>query len=331
MFDCLYVTRGWVIHDERWLNALRQQGFEPKALSLSDDFCNLPDVRAEVDRHDGMPILAGPLNPTTHALVDLSAHIVGLSWGFDLHRAAAPIGFDWLTQLAGLIVDSSATREIALQAGVAPGKITLLPWGVDLAQFSPIGPHLDLQDLDLPDEPQIVLSLRAHEDLYRISDIVEGFARVSERHASAVLVIGNEGSLTPTLEQQVADLGISGNVRFIGRIPEDALAPLLRSAAVYVTASEVDGSSVTLLQAMACATPVLASTNPGNLDWVCADTGSVFETGNTAQLAEQLDALLVDPEHARARGRNAHAIVSQRADWHRNIAGLGKAMRQAAA
>lgn len=330
MFDCLYVTRGWGIHDERWLNALRQQGFDPKALSLTDDLGNLPDICAEVDRHDGMPILAGPLNPTTHALVDLSAHIVGLSWGFDLHRAA-PIGLDWLTQLAGLIVDSSATREIALQAGVAPEKITLLPWGVDLAQFSPIGPHRDLQDLDLPDEPQIVLSLRAHEDLYRISDIVEGFARVSERHPSAVLVIGNEGSLTPTLEQQAADLGISGNVRFIGRIPEDALAPLLRSASVYVTASEVDGTSVTLLQAMACATPVLASKNPGNLDWVSAHTGSVFETGNTAQIAEQLDALLTDPEHARERGRSAHALVSQRADWHRNITRLGKAMRQAAA
>ena len=154
---------------------------------------------------------------------------------------------------------------------------------------------------------------------------------MSERHPGAFLVIGNEGSLTPALEQQVAELGISGKVRFIGRVPEHALAPILRSASVYVTASEVDGTSVTLLQAMACATPVIASKNSGNLDWVSTDTGSVFETGNTAQLAEQLEALLLDPEHALERGRNAHAMVSQRADWHRNIARLGQAMRQAAA
>jgi L-malate glycosyltransferase len=327
MSECLYVTRGWGVHDERWVSALRSQGFEPVVLSVAEDFANLEEIQAEIRMHPDQPVLAGPLIPIAEAIVGSSQRVIGLSWGFDLHHAT---DLDWLPQLAGLIVDSSATKQIAVDAGIPDGCISTLPWGVDLTTFTNEGSSIDPTVWNLPSQTRILLSLRAHETLYRISEIIEAFAEVANRHPDVALMIGHDGSLTPELEQQVHHLGLDHRVRFIGRMAEAELPAIMRSATAYITASEVDGTSVTLLQAMACGTPVIASDNPGNRDWVTQETGVTFPVGSIDALAAAIEQVLDDPEQATGRAHAAREAVTQHADWRANRVLLGHAMRQAA-
>lgn len=317
--DCVYVTRGWGVHDDRWTAALRTLGHHPNVLSLGRD-ADEAGLRSAVEHaaHGGLPVLAGPLNAVTHLLAGLSAPLVGLSWGFDLHELEAAGETAWLQRLDGLIVDSDATRAIAQRAGVPTDGITFLPWGIELRDFTLEGPTA-------PVDGRVVLSLRAHEELYRVGDIVEAFACVAEVVTDATLVIGHSGSLTPTLSARVADLGLADRVHFIGTIDEVSLAPLLRSAACYVAASSVDGTSVTLLQAMACGAPVVASDTPGNLGWVEPGvTGRIFATGDVPGLATAIIEALSDPDDASLA--RARALVEANADWSKNIARLERAM-----
>ncbi|MDD2859074.1 MAG: glycosyltransferase, partial [Candidatus Nanopelagicales bacterium] len=80
-------------------------------------------------------------------------------------------------------------------------------------------------------------------------------------------------------------------------------------------------TSVTLLQAMACRTPVVVSDTPGNLGWVeDGVTGATFATGSVAGLASALMSSLASP--TRASVQAARDEVVREADWQRNISRL---------
>ncbi|MDO8307678.1 MAG: glycosyltransferase [Actinomycetota bacterium] len=307
-----YASPGWGVHDRRWVEGLRACGFEVEVLS------GIEDLAAEVPRRlpAGAPVLAGPLPTVARALVDSAHPIVGLSHGWDLqagHAQSVPVAeLDWLPELARLIVDSPSTRSRAEAAGMPTDRIDLLPWGIDLDRFEPDG---DKATLASPADARVVLSLRTHDRLYRTADVIEAFALAASRDPALFLVMGGAGPLTNEHRERVRTLGLGRRVSFTGQVDEDAIAALMRAAALYVTASETDGTSVTLLQAMACRLPVVCSRNPGNEWWVQDGvTGHVFDIGDIDRLAMLMATASVTGPGLTA----ARAAVVERADWRRN-------------
>jgi glycosyltransferase involved in cell wall biosynthesis len=287
------------------------------------------DVKSSVERVLSTQavdvVVAGPLTTCTRHLAKLEVPVVGLSWGFDLHEmTAARVESDhaWMSELAGLIVDSESTRAIAYTYGVRPHSVELIPWGVDLAAFEPAGSRA--AHPSLPDDATVVLSARAHEPLYRVGDIVEAFEIGRGLWGEDVyLVVMNEGPLTPDLQAAAGD-----HTLFIGRTREKDLAAWLRRSDVYVSASETDGSSVTLLQAMACGTPALVSDIPGNREWIRDGvSGRLFPVGDIQALTMKLAEVLVSPDRSSSAAK-ALAEVRARADWSHNSPRLGALLRR---
>ena len=308
----IYASASAGIHDRRWVEALRACGFEVTVMAAN------AELRASLEAFEPFtaPVLAGPLNAVTKLLVGLSRPVIGLSWGYDLqqgHSQAVPLeSLAWISKLDGLVVDSPATSDLAISLGLAAERIVLIPWGVDLEVFTPTGPVVSAAAHGFASGSRVVLSLRTHDTLYRTSDVIEAFARAALVDPALMLVMGGDGPLTPAHRARVAELGLESRVRFIGRVDEAELPALLRGAELYVTASETDGTSVTLLQAMACGVSVVASDNPGN-DWWIEEgvTGHRFAVGDINTLANLMTArsgVLSMTEHARE-------VVRSRADW----------------
>jgi glycosyltransferase involved in cell wall biosynthesis len=348
--DCVYATAGWGIHDERWVAALLEIGFHPHVVSLGRDAADALELReavlaASTVGDQRRPVLAGPLHNVTFALADLPIPVLGLSWGYDLSDLDRELkrelkselksnGADlsWLTHLRGLIIDSEANRAIALAAGVEADRLTFMPWGVDLDAFPFHAPWIDAFELGVPPHAPLVLSLRAHEPIYRVSDIIRALARVPRRDGihedfpDPHLIIAHRGSLTDELKALVRELDIEARTRFIGTVPESDLVPLLGRASCYVTASEVDGTSVTLLQAMACGTPVIASDTPGNRGWVTEGlTGHLFPVGDIDALTRSL--IEVTARYPQELVDRARQLVERDADWQANLGRLAGALR----
>lgn len=317
----VYASDTWGVHDQRWVAALESCGFAVEV--FTDGAADRDAILAALP--STAPVLAGPLTTVTRALVDLPRRVVGLSWGFDIQpghaQAAEPGSLDWLPRLDALIVDSPSSSRIAESLGMDPARIHLLPWGIDLEVFSAEGPAADL---GLPPGARVVLSLRRHDNLYRTADIVEAFGRAAALDPDLVLVMGGSGPLTDQHRLRITELGLADRVRFTGHVDEADIAPLLRAADLYVTATETDGTSVTLLQAMACGVPVLASAIPGN-EWWIEDgvTGRTFAVGDIAALAD----LMVGERRSPARLDPARAAVLERADWQANRRALATIMR----
>jgi glycosyltransferase involved in cell wall biosynthesis len=130
----------------------------------------------------------------------------------------------------------------------------------------------------------------------------------------------------PTLLRRLA---ADRRVRFIGPVADDDLPGLYRGAAVFVlptvertcygrpvAVTELLG--LTLLEAMASGTPVVAS-RTGGLPEIVRDgeTGFLVPPGNVAELSDRIDRLLRDPALARRMGRAARDVVLARYTWER--------------
>ena len=311
----VYASASNGVHDRRWVEALRACGFEVTVLSASGD------LRASVAAFQPLsaPVLAGPLTSVTKSLVGLSRPVIGLSWGYDLqqgHSQAVPLeAMAWLSGLDGLVVDSPVTRDLAIALGLGPERVVLIPWGVDLELFTPDGPAVSAAAHGFAHGSQVVLSLRTHDTIYRTSDVIEAFARAALADPALMLVLGGDGPLTPAHRARVDELGLAPRVRFIGRVDESELPALLRGADLYVTASETDGTSVTLLQAMACGVSVIASRNPGNATWVReGETGQLFDVGDVKELAALMVSGRTNPDVI----DTALRLVRSEGDWTGN-------------
>jgi glycosyltransferase involved in cell wall biosynthesis len=132
-------------------------------------------------------------------------------------------------------------------------------------------------------------------------------------------VLAGEGSMKKALQDKVKRSEISGRVQFVGRIAQVDLPRFYNSADVYISASHVDGSSLSLMEAMACGTVPLVSDIPSNREWVeNGVSGWLFEDGDSRHLAERL--LEVDKQRHQMTtiSNTALSIAGQRADWQIN-------------
>jgi len=322
----LYVSITNGVHDDRWIEAMRSSGCTVTSLQVDPEGDEARSRVISLTTELGIDIMvAGPLTTCTSHLVDLDVPLVGLSWGFDLHEMAhdeSDSDLSWMVGLAGLIVDSEPTRSIAEDLGVSRDRIEFIPWGVDLDLFDPAGPRATHPEV--PTNSRVVLSARSHEPLYRVGDIVTAFERArSLVNDDVYLVVLNDGPLTEEIRAGAGD-----HTLFLGRVSEKELAAWLRRSDLYVSSSETDGSSVTLLQAMASGTPVLVSDIPGNREWVHADlTGGIFPLGDVEALTQALTTALSDANVDESIDR-AIAQVRSRADWSGNSPRLTSLLRR---
>ena len=83
--------------------------------------------------------------------------------------------------------------------------------------------------------------------------------------------------------------GVIDRVEFGGRVSQADLPRWYRKSDLYVSPSHVDGSSVSLMEALACGLPALVSDIPANKEWVQEDrNGWLFPDGDADALAEKI-------------------------------------------
>ena len=115
-------------------------------------------------------------------------------------------------------------------------------------------------------------------------------------------VIG-DGPARTQLNELATSLGIASRVRFLGELPQPALADHYRAATALVVPSTGEGLGLVAVEAMMCKTPVVAFDSGGLVDVVQHDrTGILVPPGDVAALAKALDDLLARPDRGAALG-----------------------------
>ncbi|HET59294.1 MAG TPA: glycosyltransferase family 1 protein [Chloroflexi bacterium] len=355
----LYFTKDYTPHDHRFLSALAETEHEVFSLRLEKrgverESRPLPagvnPVRwaggcRPVDREE-YPALVRDLATVLEAVRPDVVHagsvqtaalltamagfhpLVTMSWGYDLlmdadssSRMLADTRFTLETSDA-FVCDCQAVAEKAKEFGFPSERITILPWGVDLGHFSPEQKDQFIrQQLGWDNDEIVVLSTRAWEPVYDVGTVVQGFIEAAAQNSRLRLILLGGGSQAQALQEMITEAGVADKVWLGGRTQYADLPGYYQAADVYVSASLTDGSSLSLMESLACATPAIVSDIPGNREWVVeGENGWFFPVGDWQALSAKLQEIAaVDPLRWKQMGRNARDAAEKRANWPENF------------
>ena len=363
----LYFTRDYTPHDHRFLSSLAQSGHKIYALRLERRGVQREDrpLPNEVEqivwrggrgptrwqeglalRRDLRRVLrdirpdvvhAGSIQ-TTAFLTALAGFrpLVSMSWGSDLLKDAdrSP-AWRWATRFtldrsAVLVGDCRAVRDKAAAFGFPAERVVLFPWGVDLRQFTP---RADPAPTTLRnrlgwEDCFVLLCLRSWEPIYGVDVVARAFVRAARQDDRLRLMLMGNGSQAGRLRQILSD--VQERVYFGGQVSQPDLPEIYRSADLYLSASHSDGSSVSLLEAMACGLPGLVSAIPGNREWIePEENGWLFADGSVEALERGLLRAAQEKDALRRMGAQARQVTEARANWEANFPRLLEAYEMA--
>ena len=349
----LYFTRDYTPPDHRFLAALAGSGnkifslrLEKRGLQREDralpkgveqilwrgghqpvrfnDFpALLADLRKVIRRVQPDVIHAGPVQSAAF-LAALSGFkpLVTMSWGSDMLLEADVLKFPTrytLKRTTVLAADCMAVQNKAAEFGFPAERVVLFPWGVDLAHFKPGNGEPHRAELGWEDAFTL-LSLRSWEPLYGVDVVVRAFIRAAQQVPDLRMFLLGGGSQAPQLRKALMDAGLIERVVFGGQVGFANLLKYYRAADLYISASHSDGSSVSLMEALACGLPALVSDIPGNKEWITPGReGWLFKDGDDAELAEGIVRAANQRRELGPMRSAARALAEQRADWSKNF------------
>jgi glycosyltransferase involved in cell wall biosynthesis len=200
---------------------------------------------------------------------------------------------------------------------VTDKQVNVIPFGVDVNEFC----NKEVNSL-FAKNAFVVGSIKPLEPLYNTDVLLKAFAALKKKHLDKdlkLLIIG-EGSQMETLKQMSSDLGINNNVTFTGRISFSEIANYYNMLDVLVNISDYESFGVSVIEAMACEKPVIA-TNTGGLKEIIENStfGSLVEVGNVEQTTNELEKYLLDESLKQKVGKAAREKVIQKYNWTNNI------------
>lgn len=128
------------------------------------------------------------------------------------------------------------------------------------------------------------------------------------------LVLAGDGPDREQLEALVRERGLSGMVRFVGRVQGEAKDKLLRNCRFLVMPSRAETFGLVALEAMAVSRPVLAFDIPHLNELVRSEWGVLVDVENIVQFGQAVCELWSNPAHCRCLGERAGATAKQY-DW----------------
>ncbi len=205
--------------------------------------------------------------------------------------------------------------------GIPRWSIAPVFWGVDTVNYHPPAS---------PSVEETIVSTRNHEHVYDLPTLLRALVSVRGEKPSVRAMVYGDGSYRGPLRRLANELGLAPNVTFMGLVEHTVLAKALRSARVYVSTSRSDGSSVSLLEAMATGlVPVVSDIN-GNRQWIThGENGLLFEAGNSGELAKAILRALDDEELRTRCFRSNPLVVRNSGSWGVSMEALRRAYAKA--
>lgn len=201
-------------------------------------------------------------------------------------------GFDLVVTMG-----SGAARFLRERGVTAP--IHVIPGGIDGERFRPADGPADID----------VLFVGRLAPIKRVDLLLEALAQAARRIPGIRAGIVGDGDLRRALEEHAARLGLD-RVRFEGRQAD--VAPFLVRARTFVLTSDSEGLPLSVMEAMTCGVPTVAS-NVGDLSDLVEDGRNGFLVGERCPeaFAERIVALLGDEDLRRRMAKAARASAER--------------------
>ena len=210
-------------------------------------------------------------------------------------------------------VSAHLAELLQSQYSVPAGKVHQFPAGIDTGLFRPGNRN--------EEGPFLIVSTRNFEPVYNLGLLVGIVPELLKAFPDVRFEFFGSGSLEQKYRSQLAPYD---RVRFGGWQPAEVLAQRLGEAHIYVSTSLSDGTSSSLLEAMACGAFPVVMDLPSNREWIRDGENGFLIPNDPSALKSRLIGALRDRELRRRAGQINRKLVLERADLDRMVGRLEK-------
>ena len=222
------------------------------------------------------------------------------------------IGYRLLKAASRVIALTQTEAQQYLSMGVPKEKIEIIPNGIDLSEYVNLPPKGSFKKkFGLDQNEKIVLYLGRIHKIKGIDILVRAFADILHKLDDVRLVIvGPDDGYLGDIEALTKALQIEDKVLFLGPLYGVAKLEAYVDADVYVLPSRYETFPMTVLEAYACAKPIIATKVGGLSDLVIhGKTGFLVEPYDVSELVEAITHLLIDEKLIKEIGCYARQFV----------------------
>lgn len=243
----------------------------------------------------------------------------GSNWKYNFFRSLTRPLIDQY-----IAVSQDLNHWLLHTVGVNPEKIRQIYNGVDLAKFASHAraPSTDIPSFLLDDQSLVIGTVGRLTPVKDQQNLLSAAALLIRNNPSIedklqVIIVG-DGALRTSLEQQAQKLGLGGRVWFAG--DRDDVPQILQCMDVFVLPSLAEGISNTLLEAMACSLPIVATRVGGTPEIIGhGEQGLLVEAQDTDALADALFRLLEDKGLRKQYGESGRKKVERSFNWESTV------------
>jgi glycosyltransferase involved in cell wall biosynthesis len=228
------------------------------------------------------------------------------------------IGHRLLNHAARLHALNGMEAKQYVEAGGQLRKVFTAPNCINASEYQ----HLSAQNTfraqhNIPADAPLVLFLARVNKIKGVDFLVSAFAEVARALPDAVLaIVGPDDGFLPEVKAQVHALGIEDRVCFVDYVDGAAKLEAYQTANVYVLPSNYEILGITLLEALACRTPVITTDRCGLADDIIQNQlGQVVTYGNIPQMSNALLDALKNRASSQSDSERRRNYVLANYDW----------------
>jgi glycosyltransferase involved in cell wall biosynthesis len=258
------------------------------------------------------------------AFFDRGRQTLGLGSDSALFRSFLALRNSVLRRADRFLAISTDIASELQHHGIQPDAIELVTNSVDTNRFRPVsaGARAALRETLLLPADRIIVTFTGRLVSYKgLPLLLRVWEQVQRVHSRAMLLLVGAGGLDihnceAELKRQVQDSGLQRSVRFTGDVHN--VHEYLQASDIFVFPTEKEAFGISLIEAMACGLPVIATPTGGIKDFlVDGQNGLLVEAGNFQQLCLAIDRLLTDASLAGVLG--SAALATARARYARDV------------
>jgi MMP alpha-(1->4)-mannosyltransferase len=202
-----------------------------------------------------------------------------------------------------ITVSESSKRDICRDFGVPPGRVHIIPLGVDTKVFRP---------REAARVPGRIIAVASSDSAIKgVATLLRAVGKLATDRNVHLIIVGKPA---PATERLAAQLSLGARITFTRGLDDEAFSALLASAEIAVVPSLYEGFSLPAVEHMASGTPLVAS-RTGALPEVTSDAAVLVRPGNDEELAAVLRRLHDSPAERAALAERALDRVRERFAW----------------
>ncbi|MCH7505513.1 glycosyltransferase [PVC group bacterium] len=200
-------------------------------------------------------------------------------------------------------------------------KSIFFPDGIDTHTFKPI-----FQETGAPEKKIKIISTRNFYPIYQVHLLLNMLPALLRAFPSIELTLIGSGPLQREYTDFIQKKNLKDHVRLLGPIQHSEMPRYLHQSNIYVSTSPYDGTSVSLLEAMACGCYPVVTKIPENSCWITHGlNGCLFDSNNPESLEKTLSLAVSSKEQWSSAKKTNWDIIQHKADWNNHITKLTSA------